>query len=84
MRSEEEVKAAIAVLGATFIGGEMRHFVWGSVDEERGRAWAMFQVLGWVAGAPDSDFTTTLEFVARKIAQYTERKLREGKHANIA
>lgn len=73
MRSDEEIRQAIAILGASF-GPEMRRWVWGTQEEEAGRAWAMFQILGWVAGANDSTFNVTLEYVGLKILQYTEMK----------
>ena len=81
MRTEEEVKQAIAIIGASFVGPDMRRHVWGTMEQEAGRAWAMFQVLGWVANADESDFHLTLEYIALKIQEYTEKEL-EKKYAS--
>lgn len=81
MRDEQEVRGAIAILGASFVGPDMRRHVWGTLEQEAGRAWAMFQVLGWVAGADDSDFKLTLEYVTLKMQEYTEKEM-EKKYAS--
>ena len=81
MRTEAEVKQAIAILGASFIGPEMRRHVWGGLSQEAGRAWAVFQVLGWVAGSDDSDFDLTLQSIALRVQEYIEQKQLEGTHA---
>lgn len=81
MRTEEEIHQAVAIIGASFVGPEMRRHVWGNYDQEAGRAWAMFQVLGWVAGADDSDFNLTLEYIALKMNEYVENE-RNREHAN--
>ena len=82
MRPEEEVRRAIAILGASFVDSDMRRFVWGTLEEERGKAWAMFQVLGWVAGANDSSFNLTLEYINLKVQEYIEKKQSRGTNAN--
>lgn len=81
MRTEEEIHQAVAIIGASFVGPEMRRHVWGNYDQEAVRAWAMFQVLGWVAGADDSDFNLTLEYIALKMNEYVENE-RKREHAN--
>jgi hypothetical protein len=80
MRDEAEVRQAIAILGASFVGPAMRRFIWGSFEQERREAWAMFHALGWVVGADDTDFNITLKYVAMKIQQYGEQEL-EKNHA---
>lgn len=69
MRSSQELREAIAILGASFIG-PARGFVWGANGAEAARAWAMFQALGWAAGADDSTFGVTLEYASLKLAEY--------------
>ena len=80
-RSGEEIRQAIAIIGASFIGPQMRRHVWGNYDQEAGKAWAMFQALGWVAGADDSDFNQTLEYIALKMTEYAENE-RNREHVN--
>lgn len=81
MRTEEEIRQAIGIIGASFVGPQMRRHVWGTMQEDAGRAWAMFQVLGWVVGADDSDFHLTLEYIALKMVEYVENE-RKREHAN--
>ena len=74
MRTPEEVRRALALIGASFLG-EVRDFCWGpEMDLERARAWAMFEALGWVLGADDSDFAVTLEYAEAKLAEYTRKE----------
>lgn len=81
MRDHAEIRQAIAIIGASFVGPEMRRHVWGGYEMEAGRAWAMFQVLGWVVGADDSDFNLTLEYIALKMTEYAENE-RKREHVN--
>jgi hypothetical protein len=79
IRSAEELRGAIAILGASFIG-PARTFIWGQAREEAMRAWAMFQALGWAVGADDSSFAITLEYVTLKLTEFTRHE--EAKHAS--
>ena len=81
MRSDHEVHHAIALLGASLVGGEMRRFVWGPLGQEEGRAWAMFGALGWVAGADDTDFARALEYAALKMQEYIEQEKEKNNYA---
>ena len=73
MRTEEEVRRAITILGASFVGPDMRRHVWGDQKQEAGRAWAMFQTLGWAAGVDNSDFDVVINYVAAKIQEFAEK-----------
>jgi len=80
MRSEQELKQALTILGASFVR-DVRHYVWGSHEQEGGRAWAMFCALGWMEGSDDSDFYETLQFIAMKINEYAQKERENGNAA---
>lgn len=71
----------MTILGASFIGSEMRKFVWGSLEHEAGKASAMIQAIAWVVGAEDSAFGKTLEYVTLRMQLYVRQEL-EKEHAN--
>ena len=81
MRSDAEVRRAIALLGSTFADGELRRFIWGSLEQEAGRASAMLQTLFWVVGADESDFSLILKYVELKLAQNAEKAMKERFYA---
>jgi len=80
MRSEDDVRQAIAILGASFGCAELRWFVWHRYPEAEREARAAFQTLGWVAGAEESGFARALEYVALKLEQHTREE--EKNHAS--
>jgi hypothetical protein len=73
MRSNEEVREAIATLGTTFLSYEVRRYVWGSYEHEAGKAVAMFQALCWAVGA-SAGVDEMLEYARLKLAQYAEQE----------
>jgi len=78
MRTDEELREAIAIVGASFTSTPLREFVWGGAPGSALEAWAAFQALGWAVGANDSGFAATLAFVTLKLQQYAE--LEENHH----
>lgn len=79
MRRDEEIRLAIALVGASFADRKLRDFVWGSQPESAACAWAAFEALGWVVGADESGFAATLEYLTLKLQQYSEQQQQEKK-----
>jgi hypothetical protein len=79
MRSGEEVRQAIAILGTTFASTAIRKHVWGDYQQTAHEAWAALEALGWVEGVNEAGFRDTLEYARLKLAEYAEQK--ETSHA---
>lgn len=71
MRSESELRRAIAVLGATLTYRELREHVFGGAyNDAVWRAWMVFSCLGWMVGAEETLFTDLLAHVELKLKEY--------------
>lgn len=78
-RDPQELRHAIAVLGASFIG-PAREYVWAGRETEARRAWAAFEALGWAVGADDSAFGFTLQYVTLRLIEFA--RVKGEKHAS--
>ena len=72
MRSEEELRNAMLVMGASFTG-DLRRIIWGNHPEAEREAWGGFLALGWAAGA-DNAFSTGLEYASLKLSEYMKKE----------
>ena len=74
MRSDEEVRRAIALLGASF---HLRQLIWPN-EEHRREAMMAFHTLGWVAGADDTNFVGLVEYVDVMLQKYAQENRKNG------
>ena len=77
MRTEAELRGAIAILGASF-ASPLKPIIWGFSPQLAREAWVAFQALGWVAGAEESGFSETLEYATLKFNQYIQEQERKN------
>ena len=68
MRSEEDVRIAIQILGASFAKGRVRQAIWGANPEAQREAWGGYLALGWITGA-NNLFQGTLEYATVKLIE---------------
>lgn len=70
MKSEEQVRRAVAVIGVAVADPYLRKRLFGALDNEHvTRAWFAFSTLGWVVGADESLFAGLLEYCELKLAE---------------
>lgn len=85
MRSEKEIRRAIALIGTALAYPKLRQWVFGgNQNESTARAWYAFSALGWVAGADETLLAALVEMCETKLREYGvvfgERVIPEDTH----